>query len=109
MSDAGFSRRRFLIGTAVVVSTTPLWGRFALPAARAADLPPLPGDNATAVALAYAEDASTVQHASKKPDSNCVNCQFYTGTPDAARGPCSLFPGYSVAGKGWCSAWAKKA
>jgi len=73
--------------------------------ARAQDLKPLPLDNATAKALAYAEDASKVTHAAFKPGSNCANCQFFT----AASGACSLFPGKLVAGKGWCSAWAKKA
>ena len=67
------------------------------------------GTDATAVALAYTEDAASAKHASFKPGSLCSNCQFYTGAPDAARGPCTLFAGYSVAAKGWCSAWAKKA
>jgi hypothetical protein len=80
-----------------------------LRSAQAADLAPLPLDNPTAVALAYAEDAASVKHASFKPGSNCLNCQFYTAAADAARGPCSLFPGFSVNAKGWCSAWAKKA
>jgi hypothetical protein len=109
MSESSVSRRRFLIGTAVALGSAPLLGRLASQPALAQDLPALPGDNPTAVALAYAEDASTVKHASFKPDSNCLNCQFYTGKADAGRGPCSLFPNFSVNAKGWCSAWAKKA
>jgi hypothetical protein len=75
---------------------------------RAAEQPPLPGDNATAVALAYTEDAANAKHPVFKPGSTCANCQFYTGDAGAARGPCSLFPGFSVSAEGWCSAWATK-
>jgi hypothetical protein len=108
MSESRVSRRHFLL-CAAAVGSTPWLGRLALPTATAADLPPLPLDNPTAVALAYAEDVATVKHASLKPGSNCLNCQFYTGAAGAARGPCSLFPNFSVAANGWCSAWAKKA
>jgi hypothetical protein len=108
MSDFPSSRRRFLIRSAVAVSAVPMLGRMALQTARADDLPPLPADNPTATALAYAEDVATVTHANLKPGSNCANCQFYTGADGAARGPCTLFPGFSVSAKGWCSAWAKK-
>ena len=73
--------------------------------ALAQELKPLPADNATAKALAYAADAATVDHPNFKPGSNCANCQFFT----AATGACSLFPGFSVPAKAWCSAWAKKA
>jgi hypothetical protein len=109
MSDSPVSRRRFLVRSAAVLGAVPLVGRMGFTPAQAHDLPPLPLDNPTAVALAYAEDAATVKHPSFKPGSNCINCQFYTGKDGEARGPCSLFPNYSVAGKGWCSAWAKKA
>jgi hypothetical protein len=108
MSDLHDSRRRFLVRTALVAATAPLAARLLSHSAHAQDLPPLPADNATAVALAYTEDAATTKHASYKPGSLCSNCQFYTGKPDAARGPCTLFPTFSVAAKGWCSAWAVK-
>lgn len=71
----------------------------------AQDLKPLPLDNATAKALAYAVDAKSVKHASFKPGSNCANCQFFV----AATGGCTLFPGFKVPAEAWCSAWAKKA
>jgi hypothetical protein len=108
MSVPSLSRRRFLVGAAVAAGAAPFAGCLLSQPALAQDLPPLPADNATAVALAYAEDAATVKHASFKAGSNCINCQFYTGKADAARGPCTLFPNFSVAGKGWCSAWAAK-
>ena len=77
--------------------------------ARAQDLPKLTLDNAQAKALAYAEDASTVTHASFKAGSSCANCQFMQGKEGDAYRPCQLFPGHSVSAKGWCSAWAKRA
>lgn len=108
MLSPTLSRRRFLARAALVATCVPFAGRLASQPAWAQDLPPLPADNATAVALAYVEDASTVKHASFKPGSVCSNCQFYTAAADAARGPCTLFPTFSVSAKGWCSAWAKK-
>lgn len=100
------SRRRFvqmvLLGGAAAV---------ALPAAAQGDaLPPLSGSDPTASALAYTEDAAAVdakrfpQH---KVGDTCLSCNFYQGK--SARGACSLFPGKSVAGKGWCSAFVAKA
>lgn len=109
MSDSNPSRRRFLVRSLVAAAAAPLAARLLSAPATAAELPPIPADHATAVALAYTEDAASAKHASFKPGSLCSNCQFYTGAPDAARGPCTLFAGYSVAAKGWCSAWAKKA
>ena len=104
MTTSNPSRRRFLIraaGVAALPFVAPLFvGRVQAPA-----LAPLPADHATAKALAYTGDASTVKHASFKPGSSCANCQFFT----AGTGACTLFPGFSVAAAGWCSAWAKKA
>lgn len=106
------SRRRFLTIAVVAAASAPLALRSleaeaAAPAATAA-LPKLPVTDATAKALAYAEDATKVKHAAFKPGSNCTNCNFYKGAKGAATGPCTLFPKNSVAAKGWCSAWAKK-
>ena len=85
MSDSPFSRRRFLLGAAIAATALPL-------------------TNAQAKALGYVEDAAKAPPA-RKPGSTCANCQFFT----AATGACVLFPGFSVAPAGWCSAWAKKA
>jgi hypothetical protein len=108
MSFQSVSRRRFLVGAAVAAGAAPFAACLLSRPAMAQDLAPLPADNATAVALAYAEDAATVKHASFKAGSDCANCQFFTGKAGEARGGCSLFPTFSVASKGWCSAWAAK-
>jgi hypothetical protein len=97
------SRRRFLVGAALSIAALPLALRMTSEA-QAATLPKLPLDNAQAKALGYVEDASTTQHPSYKPGSTCSGCQFFA----ANTGACSLFAGFSVSPKGWCSAWAKK-
>ena len=104
MSNSNPARRRFLINAAITAAALPLAARF-VGDARAAGLAKLPTDNAQAKALGYVEDATTSKHASYKPGSNCAGCQFFT----ASTGACSLFAGFSVSPKGWCSAWAKKA
>jgi len=99
------SRRRFVVGAgsalgAVVVAS-------ALPrSARADDLPHLALTDSTAVALNYTEDA-TKAPAPHQAGQACANCNFFSGA--GAYGPCQLFPGKSVAAKGWCSGYAKKA
>lgn len=64
-----------------------------------------------AVALSYKADASKVDKA-KQPKyaagQNCANCALYQAKASDAAGGCPLFAGKQVAGKGWCSAWAKK-
>lgn len=111
------SRRRFLTIAVVATATAPLalrslGAQAAAPpppaAAAAKPLPKLALTDATAKALAYAEDATKVKHAAFKPASNCGNCNLYKGAKGAATGPCTLFPKNSVVAKGWCSAWAKK-
>jgi hypothetical protein len=104
MTTPNPSRRRFLV-QAAIVAALPLVAPSLVGTAHAQALKSLPADNATAKALAYTADATKVKHASFKPGSNCANCQFFT----AATGGCTLFPGFSVAAAGWCTAWAKKA
>ena len=104
MTTSNPSRRRFLI-RAAGVAALPFVAPMLVGRAEAQALTPLPADHATAKALAYTGDASTVKHASFKPGSSCANCQFFT----AGTGACTLFPGFAVAAGGWCSAWAKKA
>lgn len=103
MSTCDCSRRRFLVATATTLSTLPLLGQLLDQPAHAAGTP-LPTTNAQAKALNYAEDASTVTHSMYKTGSTCANCQFYT----VGNSTCSIFPGFTVAPKGWCSAWALK-
>lgn len=103
------SRRRFLKLATTVVSAGAVAG--ALPrAARADDLPHLAESDATATALGYKEDAGKVdatKYPQHKAGQTCANCKFFQGS--AAFGPCQLFPGKAVNGKGWCSAYAAKA
>ncbi|MGN6740509.1 high-potential iron-sulfur protein [Dyella sp.] len=105
--ESNESRRRFLkiaAGTAaaaVVVGTLPRL-------ARAADLPHVSESDPTARALGYVEDASTTKDPKHKAGDTCANCQFYSGGA-TGYGPCQLFPGKSVAAKGWCVSHAAKA
>ena len=68
--------------------------------------------DAQAIALGYKVDATKVDKA-KFPKYTagqlCNNCALYQGKPADATGGCPLFAGKVVAGKGWCSAWVKKA
>jgi hypothetical protein len=93
----------------MIGSTLPLLPLSMMRTAHAADLPPLPSDNATAKALNYVETTDGLAHAAFKPGSNCANCSFIQAADSAGRYPCTLFPGFSVAAEGWCSAWALKA
>ena len=43
------------------------------------------------------------------PNEPTEDADIYQGKPADAAGGCPIFPGKQVAGKGWCSAWAKKA
>lgn len=65
-----------------------------------------------AAALGYKADAAKVDKA-KFPKfaaaQLCSNCALYQGKPTDASAGCPIFAGKQVAGKGWCSAWAKKA
>ena len=77
----------------------------------AQDLPQVDPASATAVALKYTHDASTVDDADKiKPDADqtCANCQFIQGNDGDEWRPCMLFPNQVVAAAGWCNAWALK-
>lgn len=79
--------------------------------ARADDLPHLSEDDPMAMAMKYTNDASTVDPASRNnpaADQVCVNCSLAQGTAGDAWLPCQIFPGKSVAAKGWCSVWAPK-
>jgi hypothetical protein len=105
------NRRSFLqIAAASAVTVTVLTPTAF--AAAAADLPNLELDNPTAKALGYVEDSSKVDAAKypkHTPDQLCSNCNFIQGDAAKARRPCALFPGKSVASKGWCVSWVKKA
>ena len=102
--DSFTQRRRFLqaVSAATVAAALPL-------SAGAEELPALSADDPTAKALGYVEDgakADAARFPAHKAGQDCLGCNFYQGK--AARGPCSLFPGKSVAGKGWCSAFVAR-
>lgn len=68
--------------------------------------------DAQATALGYKADATKVdktKHAKYAAGQVCTNCALYQATAGSAAGGCPLFAGKQVAGKGWCSAWVKKA
>ncbi|CAN7775977.1 high-potential iron-sulfur protein [Variovorax sp. LjRoot178] len=65
-----------------------------------------------ATALGYVVDATKTD--AKKfpkyaPGQDCSNCVLFAGKPADASGGCPLFGAKQVSGKGWCSAWAKRA
>jgi len=65
-----------------------------------------------AVALGYLSDATKVdakKYSKYAAGQVCNNCALYQAKAGEAWGGCPLFAGKQVAGKGWCSAWAKKA
>ena len=68
--------------------------------------------DAQAIALGYKADSTKVDKV-KFPKyaagQQCNSCALYQGKPGDASAGCGIFPGKQVAGKGWCSAWAKKA
>jgi hypothetical protein len=107
-----FNRRSFM-----QMTTTTLVGiAIATPALHAAApasavLPKLELDNPTAKALGYVEDTTKVD-AKKYPNHNatqiCSGCALIAGADKDGRVPCKLFPGRSVASKGWCASFAKK-
>jgi hypothetical protein len=74
-----------------------------------ADLPHLDLNDPAAVSQSYVEDASKVDP-KKSPTfvkgSACENCLLLQGKEGQAYRPCELFPGKSVAAKGWCRGWS---
>jgi hypothetical protein len=100
------SRRAFVV--------TVVAGGNALAASRVsaqAAAPVLSETDPQAVALGYRADGTKVdkakypQHAATQV---CNGCNFFQGKATDATAPCQLFAGKQVAGKGWCTAWAKK-
>ena len=80
--------------------------------APASSLPMLDEKDPQAVSLGYVEDATKADTARFKnyvAGTECSNCALYQGKVGDAAGPCPLFAGKSVAAKGWCTSWVKKA
>jgi len=100
------SRRSFLITSIGVAST------LALSRQAFADAPKVAESDPTAQALGYKLDATQVdkaKFAKYAVGQDCSNCSFYQGKATDAFAPCPMFGGKQVAGKGWCSAYNKKA
>ena len=104
-----YSNRRSFVMTLVAGGSVLAASRAS---AEAAAAPALSEADPQAVALGYKADASKVD-AAKYPQHAatqlCSNCNLYQGKAADAMAPCTLFAGKQVAGKGWCSAWMKKA
>ncbi|MFZ2294613.1 MAG: high-potential iron-sulfur protein [Polaromonas sp.] len=101
------NRRTFVIQSVVGASALA-----AAHLARAQAPAMLQESDAQAVALGYKADATKadkVKYPKYAAGQQCANCALYQGKATDAAGPCPLFAGKQVAGKGWCSAWAKKA
>ncbi len=98
-------------GTLLVAGTT-AGAKAAAPAGGYAGLPHVAPTDSVAVALAYHENAKTVEAAkfpNYKPDQRCGNCLQLTGKDGDAWRPCNLFPGKLVNADGWCKVYVKKA
>ena len=75
-------------------------------------LPQLDEKDPTAQGLGYKHDATKVdkaKFAKYQAGQACANCTLYQGKPADAWGGCPLFAGKQVNGKGWRSAYVKKA
>ncbi|MSQ71048.1 MAG: hypothetical protein EXR27_07130 [Betaproteobacteria bacterium] len=102
-------RRSFLRAGSLAVVSAAIAGSAGNAAAQAVRLEE---KDAQAQGLGYKHDATKVDKA-KFPKyvagQTCANCTLYQGKPADAWGACPLFQTKQVAGKGWCSAYVKKA
>ena len=80
--------------------------------AQAAELPHLTPSDPTAQALAYHEDAKSVdakQFPTFQSGQLCSTCLQLQGKAGDAYRPCNIFAGKLVNANGWCKVWVKKA
>lgn len=94
------------------LATIPVLNLVGMASAQASDLPHVDeAADPTAMALKYKHDATQAERADKAgtagADQFCDNCQFIQADSGDWR-PCQLFPGKSVAAKGWCASWNLK-
>lgn len=110
-----FIKKCFFAGAAVLALPALRSKELILSAIADEKLVPLSEKDPMAVSLGYKDDAKKVD--TKKfpkragPEGEkqlCDNCMFYTEV-DKKKGKCQIFPGKTVAAKGWCNTWAKKA
>lgn len=101
------TRREFVQWIPLTACGLALAGR-----AHAADSTQVDDKSPQATALGYVADAARADKAKYKQyaaGQACANCALYQGAASAAAAGCPLFPGKQVSGKGWCSAYAKRA
>ena len=103
---ADTNRRRLIKLTVTGLAAAPFANALFSGSAEAADM--VSESDPTAVALKYKMDATKAPDR-KDPSAFCNNCNLYTGKPNDANGPCTVFGGKLVSAKGWCSSWVKKA
>ncbi len=103
---ADTNRRRLIKLTVTGLAAAPFANALLSGSAEAVDM--VSESDPTAVALKYKMDATKATDR-KDPKALCSNCNFYSGKPADANGPCSVFGGKLVAAKGWCASWVKKA
>lgn len=99
------SRRVFLMQLATATGATAL-SQGASAQAMVSESDPVPKN------FGYKEDAAKVdkgQQPKYVAGQTCANCGLYQAPATAVTGPCPIFPGKLVTGKGWCSAWVKRA
>ncbi len=98
--------------TFIKVAATALAGAAALSRHVYAQAGRLEESDPAAAALGYKRDASKVDKAKfpkYAPGQICANCILFQGKAADPSAPCAAFAGKSVEGKGWCSAWNRKA
>jgi hypothetical protein len=108
MTDPKISRRRLLQSAIAGFAAVPA---AALIAKSAAAAEPLSENDPAAKSLGYVTDASKVNakaNQNYKPGQRCANCLQYGGKPNAAEGPCTIFPNKTVKAAGWCKVWVVK-
>lgn len=97
------NRRSIIIATTAATATTLLAGR---PTRAAEPLKPLDTSHPPAKALKYVNDFNNADPSVYEAGSGerCSNCVHYEARNDE-QGTCAIFPGFSVAAKGWCAGW----
>ncbi len=107
MQQASYRRRFLGMGVSALAAATGL-----VSVSARAQGAKLDEKDPQAAGLGYRHDTGKVDKA-KFPrhtaQQQCSNCALFQGKASDAWGGCPLFAGRQVSGKGWCSAWAKKA
>ncbi len=116
------SRREALKGLALGAGTLLVAGAAAADAAKpaakpaaaptpAAPLPHVGAGDPMALALAYVDNAKSVdakKFPNYKPEQKCANCLQSKGKEGDTWAGCNLFPGKLVNSQGWCKAYVPK-